>query len=255
MTRRSAHFYRTGLGLILVSALLAWLALWGIGEDASDFEASPWEPSVQISRSSTPLKVRPRPQEPSAVESSEVGQVRRTTPSVAAPDRAVIEARVGPSGWVRVLDCKVLSRTRRGGAFHLIVAPGPCELRGERRDGMLTVFGTARTLRPRAGDRLEVSLPMPEGRVGGIGVRFEPESEGMRVLHLVEGSPAWSAGLEPGDLIVEVDGAPTADMESVEFIQRMTGEESTDVSFVIGWDGDTGWTEESLDVARQYLSG
>ena len=206
-------------------------------------------------RAPVPIDVAVTPEEAPAVAPAKAGKVRLTEPLSAGPDRAVIEARVAKGGWVRVLDCRVLSRTRRGGAFHLIVAPGPCELRGERRDGMLTVFGTARTVHPEAGDRLEVSLSMPEGRVGGIGVRFQPESEGMRVVHLVEGSPAWSAGLEPGDLIVEVDGASTADMESVEFIQRMTGEEGTDVSFVIGWDGDTGWTEETLDVARRYLSG
>jgi C-terminal processing protease CtpA/Prc len=86
-------------------------------------------------------------------------------------------------------------------------------------------------------------------------VRFRPESGGMRVIHLVEDSPAWAAGLEPGDLIVDVNGESTAGMESVDFIQRMTGEEGTGVSFVIGWDADTGWTEEALEVSRQYLSG
>jgi C-terminal processing protease CtpA/Prc len=110
-------------------------------------------------------------------------------------------------------------------------------------------------LAPQAGDHLEVTLPLPEGRVGGVGVRFRPESGGMRVIHLVEDSPAWAAGLEPGDLIVDVNGESTAGMESVDFIQRMTGEEGTGVSFVIGWDADTGWTEEALEVSRQYLSG
>jgi len=120
---------------------------------------------------------------------------------------------------------------------------------------MLTVFGDLVTRVPRAGEHLEVTLPLPEGRVGGIGVRFQPESEGMRVVHLVEDSPAWAAGLEPGDLIVDVNGESTAGMESVEFVQRMTGEEGTGVSFVIGWDGATGWTEEALEVSRKYLSG
>jgi S1-C subfamily serine protease len=44
----------------------------------------------------------------------------------------------------------------------------------------------------------------------------------VEVVSVVEGSPAGRAGLRPEDLIVEVDGAPTA---SVDELQRLMVEE------------------------------
>jgi carboxyl-terminal processing protease len=41
---------------------------------------------------------------------------------------------------------------------------------------------------------------------GGIGVQVVPTATGeLAVLRVVEGTPAWRAGLRPGDLIVKVD--------------------------------------------------
>ena len=250
-TKRTGRFVL----VVLLSVGLGWLALSGLDHPVV---YEPPEPTILAPRSPPPA------QEP-LTSSNRLARSERLEPEGAevqvtplkqeARPTAVIEAHVDGSGWVRIMDCRVLSRTRRMGAFRFVVAPGRCDLRGERRDGMLTVFGDPVTVFPEAGDHLEIDLALPTGRMGGIGVRFRPDGEGMRVVHLVKDSPAWAAGLEPGDLIVEVNGEATANMQSVEFIQKMTGEEGTEVSFVIGWDADTGWTEEALAVERSYLSG
>ena len=98
-------------------------------------------------------------------------------------------------------------------------------------------------------------LELSSVRTGGIGVRFMPDAAGMRVLEVVPDSPADRAGLGPGDLVVDVSGQPTAGMESEAFVELMTGEEGTDVTFTVGWSGDTGLVEETVTVARRFLDG
>ena len=44
------------------------------------------------------------------------------------------------------------------------------------------------------------------GRYGGLGIRIDPEAEGLRILGALPRGPAARAGLVPGDLIVSADG-------------------------------------------------
>ncbi len=44
------------------------------------------------------------------------------------------------------------------------------------------------------------------GQYGGLGIRIDPEAEGLRILGALPGGPAARAGLVPGDLIVSADG-------------------------------------------------
>jgi regulator of sigma E protease len=69
--------------------------------------------------------------------------------------------------------------------------------------------GAAATLEvERGGQRIQVALPAPgEGESYGFG----PSRADARVAVLAPTSPAGSAGLRPGDLVVSVDGAPVDD--------------------------------------------
>jgi hypothetical protein len=44
-------------------------------------------------------------------------------------------------------------------------------------------------------------------------------------------------------------------MSLEDFVSVMTGDEGSDVSFVIGWDADTGWTESPINVSREPIGG
>lgn len=106
-----------------------------------------------------------------------------------------------------------------------------------------------------------VRLQFPEERTGGIGVRFMPTSTGMRVVSVVEGGPAWEAGLEVGDMIITVDGEAVDGLDQQEFVRRMTGPEGSSVEFEILYtdpDGATPGSErvvEQVRVNRRYLDG
>ena len=132
---------------------------------------------------------------------------------------------------------------------------GPCTVRAWRRDGALFARSEPVTVEVGPTDPAYVLLELASARTGGIGVRFMPDEAGMRVVEVVPDSPAEEAGLSAGDLVLDVDGQPTADMNVETFVSLMTGAEGSDVTFTVGWTGDTGLVEETVTVARRFLDG
>ncbi len=77
------------------------------------------------------------------------------------------------------------------------------------------------------------------GEYHGIGVEISATEEGLRVVRPYPGSPAEKAGLEPGDIIVTVDGVEIASIGPDEAIARIKGRRGTKVRLGIareGWD-------------------
>lgn len=133
--------------------------------------------------------------------------------------------------------------------------PGPCVLRAYRIDGVLRTRSDAVEVDLRAGDVAYTQLQLEATRTGGIGIRFRPTPDGMRVMSVVEGAPAWEAGLEVGDVVVSVDGEPVGGMDSEGFVDAMTGAEGTDVRFEIRYADEGDDVTEEIAVTRRFLEG
>ena len=117
--------------------------------------------------------------------------------------------------------------------------PGACAVQGMRKDGSLPAWTEEVNLDLVAGQSYDVVLELPAERTGGLGVSFEPVSDGMRVTRVIEGTPAEGLGLQVGDVIIEVDGLPTPALSGVEFQQVLAGPEGTAVRFLVDHgDGD-----------------
>jgi len=58
---------------------------------------------------------------------------------------------------------------------------------------------------------------------------------------------------ETDSVITEVDGLPTETLTVEEFIEVMTGPAGSEVEFLVGWQGDSGWQEEPLLLLRGLL--
>jgi carboxyl-terminal processing protease len=69
-----------------------------------------------------------------------------------------------------------------------------------------------------------------EGRVLGIGVVLDQRAAIPLVISVIDGSPADEAGLRSGDVIVAVDGAPTARLPSDVFAALVRGEAGSHVA-------------------------
>jgi len=68
---------------------------------------------------------------------------------------------------------------------------------------------------------------------GGIGVRIRVDDEGVRILSVMEKTPAEKAGLQVDDLITEIEGASAIGLSQREVVRRLRGPIRTKVHLVI----------------------
>ncbi len=61
------------------------------------------------------------------------------------------------------------------------------------------------------------------GEFGGIGIEITMDDGLLTIISPIEDTPAWKAGIEPGDKIVEIDGVSTKGMSLVDAAQKMKG--------------------------------
>jgi carboxyl-terminal processing protease len=83
---------------------------------------------------------------------------------------------------------------------------------------------------------------------GGIGVQVVPTATGeLAVLRVVEGTPAWSEGLRPGDLIVKVDDFGLLGSDFTEVVrQHLWGEVGSTITLHYLSPGSTGLRSVTL---------
>ena len=86
---------------------------------------------------------------------------------------------------------------------------------------------------------------------GGIGVRIRLIDEGVRILSVMENTPAERAGLEDNDTIVEIDGETTVGLNQREVVKRLRGPLRSRVALTIAReesDADLG-----IEVVRAHI--
>jgi carboxyl-terminal processing protease len=76
-------------------------------------------------------------------------------------------------------------------------------------------------------------VSVTRGQFGGIGIELTLEGGVPQIISPIDGTPAASAGIEPGDRIVKVDGTPTAGMDAEEVVKRLRGAVGTKVTLTI----------------------
>jgi len=76
-----------------------------------------------------------------------------------------------------------------------------------------------------------------EGEYEGIGVWMDATGEYLTVVAPMEGSPAEAAGLQPGDVVIAVDGEDMTGVDGELVIQRVLGPEGTQVVLTIRREG------------------
>lgn len=84
---------------------------------------------------------------------------------------------------------------------------------------------------------------MTTASYGGIGATIRKDSLGVMIMQTYEGSPAIRYNIEPGDIILKIDGTPCNTLTVDECSKRMRGNPGTQVTFLIK-KGRTGKNEE-----------
>src|SRR5262249_22778427 len=72
-----------------------------------------------------------------------------------------------------------------------------------------------------------------ESQFGGIGIQVGIEDGQLKVISPLIGSPAYRAGLEAGDTILEIDGKGTEGILIDEAVKRLKGDAGTKVTLTI----------------------
>lgn len=75
------------------------------------------------------------------------------------------------------------------------------------------------------------------GEFGGLGVEITVQNDVLTVISPIEDTPAWNAGIQAGDKIVEINGESTKGFSLAEAAQRMRGKKGSKVRLGIFRDG------------------
>ncbi len=90
-----------------------------------------------------------------------------------------------------------------------------------------------------------------EGHFSGIGTTVAPAKKGLRIMTVFPRSPADEAGLEPGDVIVSVEGESIAGQSLAEATKRIKGPEGTQVT--LGVRGGKSGNVRELEITRAVV--
>ena len=90
------------------------------------------------------------------------------------------------------------------------------------------------------------------GELIGIGIQIDTTGELPVVIAPIQNSPAFEAGIRPGDTILEVDGTSLEGMDPSDAADKIRGEAGTDVTLVLQHEGENDTYE--VTITRQKIS-
>lgn len=115
-------------------------------------------------------------------------------------------------------------------------------VKSDELDTQEMVYGAVRGLLSSLGDPYSTFFDPKEakkfsenvtGNFSGIGIEIGVKKNVLTVISPMEGTPAWEAGLKPGDQIVAIDGKESFGMSSEEAVDLIRGLAGTEVKLTI----------------------
>lgn len=97
----------------------------------------------------------------------------------------------------------------------------------------------------------EIGMSGLEGEIEGIGAQVGIREEKLTVISPIPDSPAARAGVRSEDIILEIDGESTADMNMVEAVLKIRGPKGTTVRLLIQHADETEPVE--IDIVRATI--
>jgi carboxyl-terminal processing protease len=117
------------------------------------------------------------------------------------------------------------------------------------------IKGTLRGLDPHSAfldpDNYKDMQVETSGSFGGLGIEITLRDDVLTVVAPIEGTPAYRAGIQPGDRIVKIEGLPTKDMQLTDAVKRMRGKPGSKVTIGIMREG---WSEpKDFPITREQI--
>ncbi|MEW5729477.1 MAG: S41 family peptidase [Pseudomonadota bacterium] len=76
-----------------------------------------------------------------------------------------------------------------------------------------------------------------KGEFGGLGIEVTMENGWVKVVSPIDDTPAFRAGLQPGDFITHLDGEPVLGLTLGEAVERMRGPANSDIKLTVRRNG------------------
>src|SRR6059058_215345 len=77
-----------------------------------------------------------------------------------------------------------------------------------------------------------------QGQFGGLGIEVGMEDGFVKVISPIEDTPAFKAGVKPGDLIIKLDETPVKGMTLNDAVKKMRGKPNTSITLTISRKGE-----------------
>lgn len=75
------------------------------------------------------------------------------------------------------------------------------------------------------------------GEFGGLGIELGSEDGFLKVISPIDDTPASAAGIQPGDLIVKINGQPTKGMSLMQAVEKMRGKPGSGIELTLVREG------------------
>jgi hypothetical protein len=142
------------------------------------------------------------------------------------------------AGQVTIQGCGANTTVDADGAFFAQINPSPCSLFAVRQDGELSVRSNVLDLDPQPGDELLVVLTLPTWHAASAGLTLSTGADDViEISRVAPDSAAEDLGLRVGDVVLEIDGEPLADLPLWDVQDLAVGPEGTEVTYTVVRDG------------------
>lgn len=88
-----------------------------------------------------------------------------------------------------------------------------------------------------------------EGQFGGLGIEITVKDDLLTVISPIDDTPAYQAGMQPGDRIVKIDGELTRGITLLEAVKKLRGKPHTSVTLTILREHESALKEVTLERA------
>jgi carboxyl-terminal processing protease len=98
-------------------------------------------------------------------------------------------------------------------------------------------------LEPEDFEEIKIST---DGKFGGLGIEVTSEDGLIKVVTPIDGTPAFDAGIHPGDLIIMIDDIPVRGMSLKDAVDKMRGEPGSEIKLTVSRQGENNPLEFNL---------
>lgn len=115
--------------------------------------------------------------------------------------------------------------------------------------GMISSLGEKHSLFLNA-EAYQNLLDQTSASYTGVGMVLAKDPKGVRVVSVIEGSPAAQAGMQAGDIITAIDGESTKDMAIDTGSSKVRGPAGSTVNLTVDSQGET----KEVSITRQHIT-